>query len=204
MNNLTETLREKFRYDEPIFTYEILELYPQYTESYVFRLIKEAEDEGGLKRMCSGVYYVPIMTKVGLSLICPDDVVTKRYMRSNGKVYGIYGGIALQNLFSVTNQMTITPEIITNNTSSNYKEIFLKGRKFFLCKSRTEITKENEGLYCILQLFTERNGLKVGEDAKQRIKYYMKDKKITKSALVEFARFFPPSTLKNLLYGGVV
>ena len=38
-----ERLIKEFQYNEPIFTYEILDLFKEYSRAYIFKLIKEIE-----------------------------------------------------------------------------------------------------------------------------------------------------------------
>ncbi len=201
---ITETLKEKFNYDTPIFTKEILSLFPQYSKAYIFRLLKLAEEEGRLTRVDSGVYYLPQETPFGPSSITASDIARKRYIQSGDKIYGLYSGITLQNEFFVTTQFTNTPEIITNRESSRRRKVTIDGMTFILRKSRTKIDNENVDAYRILQLFSETNGLEINGRARSAVNNYIRSKKISRESLLELARFFPDKTLNYMIYNEVI
>ncbi len=201
---LAETLKEKLGCNTPIFTDEILSLFPQYSRAYVFRLINTAEKEGGLVRFDTGIYYIPQMTPFGPSVITAADVARKRYVQSADNTYGIYCGLALQNAFGITTQMPNTSEIVTNRESTRCRKITIDGMSFILRKSRAAITNENAAAYQILQLFTEVDNFAVAENGRHTIDDYMEKNQITRNNLLELARFFPARTLKNMLCNEVL
>lgn len=100
-------------------------------------------------------------------------------------MYGIYSGVNLQNMFSLTTQMANTIEIVTNNESMRRREIIIDGRKVILRKSRCLINKENAKTYTILQFFSE---LKSYEQIREKVRNYlisyMKNNKIKKEDLL--------------------
>ena len=201
---LVKTLEERFGYDTPIFTDEILKLFPQYTRAYVFRLINAAEQSGKLIQADTGTYYLPRMTLFGPSVITASDIARKKYIQNGSDVYGIYSGLVLQNSFLLTTQMANTPEIITNNASARCRKVVIDGKPFILRKSRTEITAENVCAYQVLQLFTEANGVEVNEDGKQSILKFISKSGVERNALLELAKSFPAKTLQKLIYSGVL
>ncbi len=201
---LVEILEEKFGCDTPVFTYEILSLFPQFTRSYVFRMIKSAEQDGSLCRIDSGIYYIPSETPFGPSSVTPSEAAKKRYVESNGNVYGIYAGLTLQNMFYVTTQVPNTIEIVTNRESSRCRKVSIGGMPFIIRKSRTEITNKNADIYRLMQLFTETNGLEPDGRAKRSVETFVRSKKISRDSILEFADFFPTSTLKNMIYAGIL
>ena len=201
---LAETLKEKFGYDTPIFTDEIISLFPQYTRAYIFRLIKSSEAEGSLSRLDTGIYYVPQMTPFGPSVITASDVARKRYVESGDNTYGIYSGLILQNAFSATTQMTNTPEIVTNRESTRCRKITIDGMPFIIRKSRLEITRNNVPVYKILQLFTETNGLEITDTVKQAVNDYINKNEISRNSILELSPYFPARTLKNMVCSGVI
>ena len=106
----------------------------------------------------------------------------------------------MRNLFNQTAQVPNTIEIVTNNESSRSRKITINNRDFILKKSRCKITKENYKEYMILELISGRNNI---TDVKT-IKKYMEDNKITLQSLLEIAKYFPSSTLKKMLYLGIL
>ncbi len=201
---LVGVLEEKFGCDTPIFTYEILSFFPQFTKAYVFRMIKSAEQDGRLSRIDSGIYYIPSETPFGPSCVTPSDAAKKRYVESNGDVYGIYAGLTLQNMFYVTTQIPNTIEIVTNREATRCRKVSIGGMPFIVRKSRTEITNKNADIYRLMQLFTETNGLELDMRAKRSVEAFIKSKKISRDAILEFTRCFPAATLKNMIYNDII
>ncbi len=201
---LTEKLIQEFGYDTPIFTDEILALFPEYTRAYVFRLMKASEEKKQLVRVEMGVYYVPQSTPFGLSVIAASKIAKKKYVEDKDNIFGIYGGIALQNAFSLTTQVTNTIEIVTNREATRRRKVTIDGMDFILRKSRVEITENNAAAYRVLQLFTEKNGIELDKNGTERISEYIAKQKITQEMLLDLAKSFPARTLKNLIYSGVL
>lgn len=200
-----EKLREKFNNNEPIFTNEILELFDEFTRAYVFRLINKAKDKGELVQFDNGVYYIPQMTIFGLSTITADDVINKKYVQNGKDVYGVYSGLKLQNIFSVTTQMPNTVEIVTNNETTRCRKIEMSGRRFILRKSRCPISKANADAYTVLQLFNDMGTqIKLDSWAKATIIKYIRNNNVSARELMNLATVFPAQTMKNLIVNGVL
>ncbi len=199
-----DVLEEKFGCDTPVFTNEILSLFPQFTKAYVFRMIKAAEQDGTLSRIDSGIYYIPQETPFGPSVITAADAAKKRYIESNGYIYGIYAGLTLQNMFSATPHVTNTPEIVTNREATRLRKVSIDGMSFILRRSRTEITNKNADAYRVLQFFTETGGLEIGRETMRSVEDYIRAKKIRRSSLLELADYFPAGTLKSMIFSGIL
>ena len=120
-----EKLKEKFGVDTPIFTKEIIDLFPNYTKAYVFRLIKNAINNNLLCYDSYGVYYIPNNSIFGLSSISVEDIIIKRYVQKDNDVFGIISGLQLLNSFGVTTQVAAVIEVVSNNESSKYREIII-------------------------------------------------------------------------------
>ncbi|MBR1676205.1 MAG: hypothetical protein IJ706_02730 [Clostridia bacterium] len=200
-----ERLKEKFNTSEPIFTEEVLELFPDFSRAQVFRFIKKARDNNEIVQYDKGVYYIPRKTFLGYSSISADTVIEKRYLRNEENIYGVYSGIKLFNKFSMTTQMAAVIEIVTNNESAKYREIQIKNRRFILRRSRCKINKDNAAAYTVLQLFSEFDKKdKLNENAKRRLIEYMRVTGVTKEQLFSLSMRFPSKTVKNLIGSGVL
>ena len=198
-------IKEKFGINEPIFTEDILNLFPEYSRAYVFRLIKDTEKSGELVKFAKGIYYLPRKTFYGISTITADSVIERRYLNWDNGVFGIYSGLKLMNLFSVTTQVPNVIEVVTNNETTRCREIDLDGRKFILRKSRLQINKDNADTYMILQLFSDlESNVNLDEFAKQRLIEYMQDKRISQKQLLSLAINFPARTMKKLIGSGIL
>ena len=198
-------LKEKFNINEPIFTNEILDLFNEFTRAYVFRLINKAKDKGELFQFANGVYYIPEMTIFGLSTITADEVISKKYIRNGNDVYGIYSGLKLQNIFSVTTQMPYTIEIVTNKETMRSRKTEINGRRFILKKSRCPISKENANAYTVLQLFNDMGTqIKLDNWAKEMVIGFIKKNNVSAKELMNLATVFPAQATKNLIINGVL
>ena len=202
---ILEHIKKQYGINKPIFTEDILNMFPDYSRAYVFRLIKKIEEDKELIKFSQGVYYIPRKTSFGLSTITADYVVEKRYIYSDKDVFGIYSGLKLLNQFSVTSQVPNVIEIITNNEATRKREINIDGRKFILRKSRFRIDKNNVNEYRVLQLFSDiKSPEELDVFSKQRLIEYINDKRISKNNLLSLAVKFPTKTIKNLIESGVL
>lgn len=200
-----ERIKEKFNTNEPIFTEEVLELFPDFSRAQVFRFIKKSRDNKEIIQYDKGIYYIPRKTFLGYSSISADTVVEKRYLRNEENIYGVYSGIKLFNNFSMTTQMAAVIEIVTNNESAKYREIQIKNRRFILRRSRCKIDKDNAAAYTVLQLFSEFDKKdKLNENAKRRLIEYIATTSVTKEQLFNLSMQFPSKTVKNLIGSGIL
>ena len=78
---LMNKISEKFNINEPIFTEEIMALFPEYSRPYIFSLLNELEKSIELVRYSKGVYFIPKKTFFGLSTITADAVIEKKYLK---------------------------------------------------------------------------------------------------------------------------
>lgn len=200
-----ECLRKEFQVNEPIFTDEILEIFRDYTRAYVFRLIHKAKESGELVQFSKGIYYLPQKTVLGFSTITADDVVIKKYIRKNKSTIGVYSGLKLLNLFSITTQMPNMIEIVTNNETMRCRKIEIEGRKFILRKSRCRITSKNAAAYTVMQLFSDMkmNEL-LDENSKQKVIHFMEKNHVSLRQLVDLTNVFPAQTIKKMLINGMI
>ena len=140
---MLERLKEKYGINQPIFIKEILDEMKEYSRARVFQLLKKYEGEKQIIKFDTGVYYIPRITRFGLSNISVEQVVKKKYISNNEEVYGIYGGLTLQLNFLLSYQVPVTLEVITNNETMWNRDVMINGRKIIVKKSRTTINKEN-------------------------------------------------------------
>ena len=202
---LVERLKKNFNTNEPIFTNEILEMFSEYSRAYIFRLINKAEKKGEIINFDTGVYFIPTKSIIGSSTITVEDVVNKKYVGYKDDVYGVYSGLNLQNMFSVTTQMPNTIEIVSNRESMRCRRIMIDGRTIILRKSRCKIDRSNAHTYTILQLLSEMGMTTAMDDrAKESIIRYMRENRVSNDDLISLAKVFPAQTAKNLIDSGVL
>lgn len=199
-----ERIQETFDLNEPIFTEELLRLFADYSRPQVFRYIDAAKERGEIVQYAKGVYYIPQKTRLGNSTITADDVIRKRYLSSNGDVYGVYSGVKLLNVFAVTTQMAGIVEVVTNNESAKYREIQINNRRYILRRSRCAIDKDNAAAYTVMQLFSEMEKEdKLDESAVQKLRRYIAEKGISQRQLFSMAQVFPARATKMMIGSGI-
>ena len=200
-----ERLKENFNTNEPIFTEEILGLFPDFSRAQIFRYINKAKADGKIIQYDKGIYFIPKQTFLGLSTITADMVIEKKYLRNEKNIYGVYSGIKLFNTFSMTTQMAAVVEVVTNNESAKYREIQVKNRRFILRHSRCRIDKDNAAAYTVLQLFSEFDKSDIlNDNAKRRLLEYIAVTGVTKEQLFTLSMKFPPKTAQNLIGSGIL
>lgn len=201
-----ERLKTKFGSNEPIFTDEILASFPEYSTPRIFQLLAEAAIKKDIIHFDVGVYYLPSTTIFGTSSISADSVAEKKYVKKDGKVFGIYGRLIMELNFFLSYQVPNKVEIITNNESRAVREVTIGGRPFVLRKARLPITNDNCGAYTIMELFCNIDLRQYRENrmAQKEIRKYIEQEKILKDDLFALAGAFPARTMKNLAESGLL
>ena len=190
-------LIKTFGYNEPIFANEILELFDNYTKSYIYRLINQEMKEENLFKYSQGVYYIPNKSDFGLSTITARDVVYKKYIYQDGKYSGFYSGLSLANEFKLTNQLPNKIEIITNKETTRLRKININGFQFILRKSRLKINNKNVYTYKLLELITENDMQSFNEESVCYINKYIECNGITKGKIDCIIDAFPSKAVKK-------
>ena len=202
---LQTQLQNKFNYNEPIFTDELLKAFPDKSRPQVFRYIEQAKEQDILSQYDTGIYYMPTQSILGKSIITSEEIATKKYIKNDQDVYGVFGGLTLLNIFHSTTQVPATIEIISNKESSKKRTIYFKNRKYIVKKSRCKITKDNFAIYTILELF---NSFKLNEKipkitVETAVEYFKKEN-IKIFDLTMMSKYFPSKAVKNLMRSGVI
>ena len=203
---MVERLRSKFGVNQPIFTSEILEEMSEYSRPRVFQLLKKAEQEQTLIKFDKGVYYIPTETRYGKSLISVEQVIRKKYISDKDDVFGIYGGLQMQQSFMLTYQVPTAIEVVTNNETMWVRETKLKNRSIILRKSRLPITRENADVYTILELFSNMDMRKYLEDTsvQREVVEFIRDRAIKGKDVYALAGAFPSKTTRNIMESGII
>ena len=201
-----ERLRKRFGVNQPIFTSEILEEMSEYSRPRVFQLLKKSEQEETLIKFDKGVYYIPTETRYGKSLISVEQVIRKKYISDKDEVFGIYGGLQMQQSFLLTYQVPTAIEVVTNNETMWVRETKLKNRNIILRKSRVLITRENADAYTILELFSNMDMRKYFEDAsvQREVISFIRDRAMKCKDVYALAGAFPSKTTRNMMESGII
>lgn len=203
---MVERLKSKFGVNQPIFTSEILEEMSEYSRPRVFQLLKKAEQQQKLIKFDKGIYYIPTETRYGKSLIAVEQVIRKKYISDKGDIFGIYGGLIMQQSFMLTYQVPTAIEVVTNNETMWVRETKLKNRKIILRKSRLPITKDNADAYTILELFSNMDMKKYFDDSsvQREVSQFIKKREIKAKDVYAIAGVFPSKTIRNIMESGII
>ncbi len=203
---MVERLRSKFGVNQPIFTSEILEEMSEYSRPRIFQLLKKAEQEESLIKFDKGVYYIPTETRYGKSLISVEQVIRKKYISDKDDVFGIYGGLQMQQSFMLTYQVPTAIEVVTNNETMWVRETKLKNRSIILRKSRFPITRENVDVYTILELFSNMDMRKYFDDTsvQREVLGFIRERAIKGKDVYALAGAFPSKTTRNIMESGII
>ena len=203
---MIERLKSKFGVNQPIFTGEIWEERREYSRPRVFQLLKKAEREEALIRFDKGVYYIPTATRYGKSLISVEQVIRKKYVSDKNDVFGIYGGLQMQQSFLLTYQVPTAIEVVTNHETMWVRETVLKNRRIILRRSRLPITKENADAYTILELFCNMDMKKYFADpsVQREVIGFIKERAIRAKDVYSLVGAFPSKTTRNIMESGII
>lgn len=198
-------LKKKFGVNIPITLNEILDEMNEYSRSRVLQLLKKAQQDQTIIKYIKGIYYIPTKTSYGKSLIRPEEVVIKKYLRNKDNIIGIYSGLQLQQNFLLTTQIPNTIEVITNNETMCKREIKIANRKVILRKSRLPINNENVAAYTLLELFNMMGIEKFKSDysVQRKISNFIKDNYIKKTDVIKIIEYFPAKTSKKIIESGI-
>ena len=172
----------------------------------VFQLLKKAEQEEALVKFDKGVYYIPTQTRYGKSLISVEQVVRKKYIEDKDDIFGIYGGLQMQQSFMLTYQVPTAIEVVTNNETTWVRETKLKDRSIILRKSRLPITRENVDAYTVLELFSNIDIKKYLDDTsvQREVIGFIRDKAIKGNDVYALAGAFPSKATRNIMESGII
>jgi hypothetical protein len=200
---LVNKLIERYGYNEPIFTEEIMSAWSEYSKTRVYQLLKKCVGDGLLCKFDTGVYYVPTKTILGKpSCLGLRQVVEKKYIRNGEEVYGYYAGLTLLNALGLTTQMPNTLEVVTSKETTRVREAKIRNSTVILRKARTGITKENVYVMILLEAFNATSRLLESDELK-RIRDFVQTSGIRIKDIFAYAGVFPGKAIKNLLNNGV-
>lgn len=200
--NLYQCLLDSFGTNEPFMTGEIQ--YGDYSKPWLYKELNRLCEEGKLIRYERGIYYIPTQTVFGPSLLDPNKVISKKYIRQGTDVFGYYSGLTFLSQLRLTTQMPNVIEIYTNNEQSNARDVLVGSQKVLVRRARTPVNRNNAAVLSFLELMnTVPAGFITGEK-KEIIERYIADNGITRSAVTEYAPLFPDKALRTLVESEVI
>ena len=199
---LYQYLLETFGTNEPFLTSEIQ--FQDYSKPWLYKEINKLCDEGKLIRYERGIYYIPTQTIFGPSLLDPNKVIIKKYIRSGSDVYGYYSGITFLNQLRLTTQMPNTIEIYTNNEQSNARDVLVGSQEVLVRRARTPITKDNAAVLSFLELMNTVPAQFIMDERKTIIERFIANNCITRKAVAKYAPLFPDKAIRTLVESEII
>lgn len=195
-------LLNTYGHNEPIFTQDIS--FKDYSRPWMYKELNRLCEKREIIRYDKGVYYIPKETPLGKSLLDPQKVIAKKYVRNGNTVTGYYSGNNLLNLLSLSAQVPGSIEIYTNNEKSKRREIKVGKLNVTLRRARTEISSENVSALQLLELMSFTDAGFFDEDRRQKIDRFIKENGITRDMITKYAPDFPDKAMRNLVESEVI
>ena len=199
---LFDYLIEKFGENEPIFFSDIS--YENYSEIWLKKELSKLCEQGRIIRYERGIYYIPVKTPFGTSVLNPNKIIEKKYLANNGARIGFYTGITALQQAGLSTQMSNIPEIQTNNENSKHRRITVGNQEVILRKSRVAIDNENIFVLQFLEMMNCISPDYFDDERKSAIKEWIRKNNISQELVTKYAPYFPDKTMRNLIESGVI
>lgn len=190
-------LSDTFGINEPIFSADIK--FEDYSKPWIAKQLSLLCESGRLVRFERGIYYIPVNTPFGKSVLNPNKVIERKYIMDKGVANGFYSGMTALNKLGLTTQMPNTVEICTNNETSKLRNIKVSNQNVVLRRSRVKITNDNLNVLNILDLMNNVPSGFFDNDRRAVIKQFINSNGITRNSLLEYAPDFPDKVFRNLV-----
>lgn len=190
-------LSDTFGINEPIFSADIK--FEDYSKPWIAKQLSLLCESGRLVRFERGIYYIPVNTPFGKSMLNPNKVIERKYIMDKGVANGFYSGMTALNKLGLTTQMPNTVEICTNNETSKLRNIKVSNQNVVLRRSRVKITNDNLNVLNILDLMNNVPSGFFDNDRRAVIKQFINSNGITRNSLLEYAPDFPDKVFRNLV-----
>jgi len=195
--NLYEYLLNTFGTDEPFYTTEIR--YGKYSKPWLYKELNKLCKDGKIIRYERGIFYIPAKTIFGPSVLDPNKVITKKYIKDGDDTVGFYSGVTFLNRLHLTSQCPNVIEIYTNNEPSNVRDVTVGNQRVVLRRARTTVNGDNVAVLCFLELMNTVSAKFVDKDKKMIIERFISDNGITRKDILQYAPLFPDKAIRTLV-----
>ncbi len=199
---LYDFLLNLYGYNEPIFYNEIS--YKNYSRPWLQKELISLCEQKKLVRFEKGIYYIPKVTMLGLSLMDTRKVITKKYIDDGNDIIGYYSGVAFLNALGLSTQVPNMLEIYTNNENSRVREVSVGKQKVILRKSREKISRDNAAVLSFLELMNFTDAKFYDDEKIKILKQFINENGITRKAVLKYAPSFPDKAMRTLVESGVI
>lgn len=194
---LYETLLERYGYNEPILTSEIK--FKNYSRPWIYKELNRLCDNDQLKRFEKGIYYIPKNTPFGPSVLNPNKVVERKYIKSDGETYGYYSGYYLLNLLGISNQVPNVIEVYSNNESSKMRDVKVGTQNVRVRKSRVNITRENAAALMFLELMNVIDVSNLDAEKKKIIIAFIYKFNVSRQDITRYSPAYPDKAMRTMI-----
>jgi hypothetical protein len=198
--NVIENLSSRYGYDYPIFLKDIQEVNQEYSYGAVRQLALKLTHDNILRKHSHGVYYLPTVTALGVSVLDDKQVYERKYIKDNGKFIGYYTGLTLLNAIGLTTQVPSVIEIVSNNEPSRKRSVTVGTQSLILRKPHVTVTNENVYTLQILDLI---NLIDLKNVDIARLQSYIHDRNISIEDVNKYIGYYPSRVSKKLIESGI-
>ena len=194
---------ENYTNGDPIFLNEL----PGDSRNYLRQEMKKLVDEGKLKRLYNGVYYLPYTTILGTpGKVSIDKYIDKKYLSSDGKPAGYITGLQLANQYGFTTQNPSCYEVCSNEATTKQRKQNVDGRTIIVYQPAADINERNRYALQFLDLMTviDKYSEVSGAELKKKLKKYTDSVQLDFSAVKEYLPLYPDKVYRNIYDGGLM
>ena len=190
--------------NEPIFIEDIIQQNPTRSRQWIDHELNMMVTSKQLKRYMTGVYFIPSGTKLDHIRYNADNIIAKKYIERNGRVFGYYSGDTLLRKLRIPNDHSDVITIITNKEKSRGRKVTVGDREVYLIKPPTEITNTNFRTLTFLEAVRLIDFSNQDRWIINILKDYIHQYQITLSQVQKYCVFFPDAVSKKILSSGLI
>ena len=199
---LFDYLFETFGQNEPVFLSDIS--YKNYSDIWIKKELAKLCECGKIIRYDRGIYYIPVKTPFGNSILNPSRIIERKYLSEKGNRIGFYTGITALQQAGLSTQMSNIPEIQTNNENSKLRKVKVGNQEVILRKSRVKIDNDNIFVLQFLEMMNITPSEYFDDERKAVIRNWNEKCNISQDLVTKYAPYFPDKAMRSLIESGVI
>ena len=196
-------IKKNYKEQDPILISEL----PGKSRNYIRQEIKKLVDEGKLKRLFNGVYYLPFTTVFGTEgKISIEKYIEKRFLKRGNATIGYITGLQLANKYGFTTQNPAVYEICSNEATTAQRKYVIDGYTIIVYKPIATISEENYKELQFLDLMStiDKYSELKGQEFLKKIKQYDKNVTLNFSVVKKYLPLCQSVVYKNIYDGGLM
>lgn len=190
--------------NEPIFIEDIIQQNPTRSRQWIDHELNTMVASKQLKRYMTGVYFIPSGTKLDHIRYNADNIIAKKYIKRNERVFGYYSGDTLLRKLRIPNDHSEVITIVTNKEKSRGRKVTIGDREVYLIKLPTEITNTNVRTLSFLDAIRLIDFGNQDRWIINNLEDYIHQYQITLSQVQKYCVFFPDAVSKKILSSDLI